>query len=454
MVTRFLVGPRTKYLVLVFWVIVFAFVGSLSSKLTGAEKNDAKSWLPGGVESTRVLDLESTFHSPNTIAAVVVYTRSAGLELRDRAKIVSDAQRFARLAPISSRITGPIRSADGKAAEVIVPFNLGHNGWSRANTVVAKMRAIAVTDPGLTVHITGQAGYAADSANAFKGIDSTLLFAALAVVIVILLLTYRSPFLWLLPVISAAAALATAQGVIYLLAKHSGLTVNAQSAGILTVLVFGASTDYALLLVARYREELRRHKDRHEAMAFAIRRAGPAIIASASTVTVGLLCLLLAETNSTKGLGPVAAIGVVIGLLSMITLLPALLVTVGRWIFWPIIPRYGSPEPTTTGFWARVGNWIARQPRRVWVITALVLAVASFGLLDLKANGLTNQQSFRGHPDSVVGEQVLAQHFPAGSGSPVVVIADASSASRVHHALSAVPGIVSVSPATVQDGKV
>ena len=161
--------------------------------------------------------------------------------------------------------------------------------------------------------------------------------------------------------------------MIYLLAKYAGLTVNGQSQGILTVLVFGAGTDYALLLVARYREELRRHEDRHEAMAFALHRAAPAIIASALTVIVGMLCLVFAEMNSTAGLGPVAAIGIGVGLLVMITLLPALLVIFGRWIFWPKRPTFDTHEPTSTGFWARVGARIAPRPRVVWVGTAVVL---------------------------------------------------------------------------------
>ena len=203
------------------------------------------------------------------------------------------------------------------------------------------------------MHIAGPLGTAADSAKSFKGINGTLLFATLAVVIVLLLITYRSPVLWLLPVISAAVALTSAQALIYLLAAHAGLTVNAQSAGILDVLVFGAGTDYALLLTARYREELRRHEDRHAAMAVALRRAGPAVIASGGTVIVSLLALVIAELNSTKGMGPVLAIGVAVALLAMMTLLPALLVICGRWVFWPARPGYGSAEPTSRGIWAR-----------------------------------------------------------------------------------------------------
>src|SRR3954449_686914 len=319
--TRVIVGRRTKWLVLLFWIVLVAVAGPLAGKLTGAEKNDAKNWLPGKAESTKVLDLQTAFQSPNTIPAVVVYERAAGLTAQDKAKITDDTTRYAGVGNIDGHITGPLFSPDGKGAQVVVPLDLGKDGWNRASKVVGKMFASSRTSPGLTVHVTGPAGFAADSADAFKGIDGTLLFAALGVVIIMLLATYRSPSLWLLPVISAGIALVTAQGLVYALTK-SGLTVNAQSAGVLTVLVFGAGTDYALLLVARYREELRRHKDRHEAMALALHRAGPAIFASASTVVLGMLCLLLAETESTKGLGPVAALGIVVALLSMTTLLP------------------------------------------------------------------------------------------------------------------------------------
>ncbi|HEY2795633.1 MAG TPA: MMPL family transporter, partial [Micromonosporaceae bacterium] len=256
------------------------------------------------------------------------------------------------------------------------------------------------------------------------------------------------------PVISAGVALTIAQGLIYLLAKHAGLTVNAQSAGILTVLVFGAGTDYALLLVARYREELRRHADRHEAMAVALHRAGPAIIASAGTVIAGLLCLMVAETNSTAGLGPVLAIGVVVALAVMMTLLPALLVTVGRWIFWPARPTVGSAEPTTRGFWARVGKRIARRPRTTWITTAIVLAIMAVGIVQLDANGLTNKEQFRGNPDAVVGEEILARHFAAGSGTPVVVVSGADQATQVRAAFAGTDGIAagSVTPPRTQGG--
>jgi RND superfamily putative drug exporter len=450
--TRIIVGRRSKWAVLVVWLLLVVALGSLAGKLTGAEQNDAKSWLPGNAESTKVIDEQKAFQSPNRFPAVIVYERPSGLTADDKAKISTDTEKYAGVGSLDGQVAGPVFSADGASAQVMVPLDLGHNGWNKAPKLTKKIRAIGGGDPGLALHVTGPAGLASDSADAFKGIDGTLLFAALGVVILTLLVTYRSPILWLLPVFSAAAALLAAQGFVYLLAKN-GLTVNAQSAGILTVLVFGAGTDYALLLVARYREELRRHEDRHEAMALALHRSGPAIVASASTVALGMLCLYFAEMNSTKGLGPVLAIGVAFALAAMLSLLPALLVICGRWVFWPKRPTYGSAEPTAAGMWARTGGRIANRPRIVWIGTAAALVVMAIGTVDLDASGLTNKASFRGHPDSVIGETVLAKHFPAGSGSPVVVIANASQASQVRHVFESAAGIASVSDPVVRNGK-
>jgi putative drug exporter of the RND superfamily len=447
-------GSWTKWLVVGFWLVVVVVAFPLSNKLMGAEKNDASAWLPANAESTQVLDLQSRFQSPNIFPAVVVYDRASGLTATDRAKAAADARSFAGLHGVGpGQVSGPIPSADGKAIQTIVSVNLGTQGWNGAATAAGSIRAITGSDAnGLTSHITGPLGNAADSSKVFKGIDSTLLYATLAVVIVILLITYRSPVLWLLPVLSAGVALITAQAVVYLLAAHAGLTVNAQSAGILLVLVFGASTDYALLIVARYREELRRHDRRHAAMAEALRRAGPAIIASGSTVIVAMLTLSVAELASTKSLGPVLAIGVAVGMLAMLTLLPALLVIFPRGVFWPYRPAYRSAEPTTRGLWARVGWAIAPRPRLVWITTAVVLGVLALGLTGLKASGLTSAQGFRGHPDSVIGEAVLAAHFPAGAGQPVIVIGNQNAAAALRAAFAATPGIAGVTPPAARAG--
>ncbi len=291
-----LTGKATKWIVVVFWIAVLAVSGSLAQKLTDAQKNDAVSWLPGDAESTQALDKLQAFQDPNELTTVIVYERAQGITNADVAKVQADAKEFANFEGVTKPVPDPFRSEDGQALQLMVPLNLGSNGWDKAVDIIADMRQTANTgDEGLNAYITGPGVMAADSGEAFKGIDGTLLFATIGVVVVILLLTYRSPVLWLLPVVSAGVALTVAQAVIYLLAKHAGLTVNAQSAGILTVLVFGAGTDYALLLVARYREELRHHHDRHEAMAVALHRAGPAIFASAGTVVLGMLCLLIAQ---------------------------------------------------------------------------------------------------------------------------------------------------------------
>lgn len=446
-VAHLVCGRRSKWAVLAVWVIVLLVVSPLARKLTDSEKNDAVAWLPAQAESTKVLDLQKKF-LPETAPAVVVYTRPGGLTGTDLTKIDRDAAALRAMTAhgvVGSQTVGPQldRTHAPRAALLIVPIRTQESGWTSLTDAVDGIRTLAARgDPGLQTHVTGPGGFAADQNKAFQGIDGTLLFAALAVVVVILLITYRSLSLLLLPVLSVIGALFSAEAVVYLLARHAGLVVNAQSAGILTVLVFGAGTDYALLLVARYREELRRHEDRHEAMALALHRAGPAIIASAATVALSMLCLLAAEMNSTSGLGPVAAVGVAVALLAMVTLFPALLVIFGRWVFWPVIPLTGSAEPTRTGVWARMGARVSRRPRAVWVTTVLLLGALGFGMFALNADGLSSAQGFTGRPDSVVGQDVQQRYFPAGAGQPLVVIARADAAGEVKSSLASLKGVV------------
>ncbi|HZD69671.1 MAG TPA: MMPL family transporter [Actinomycetes bacterium] len=446
-------GRWTKWFVLAFWVAVFAVASPLSGKLNSAQKNDASAWLPKNAESTQVVELAKRFTPSDVFPAVVVYERPGAITPSDQTKVVADIKRFPGVKSVTGQILGPIPSKDGHALQVLVPIKVGDQGWNELGSVVDGIRSIARSDAaGLSVYVTGPAGYGAAFSEVFQGFDSTLLYITAAIVIAILLLTYRSPLLWLLPIACVFVALTAAQAVIYLLARHAGLTVNGQSAFILTVLVFGAGTDYALLLIARYREELRRHADRHQAMGEALRRAGPALIASASTVILSLLCLLVAELNSTKSLGPVMAIGVTVGLCAMITLLPALLVIFGRWMFWPVRPALGSPEPTERGLWARIGAGIAPRPRVVWLVTAVVLAAMAVGATGLKASGLQSKDSFRTKPEAVTGEQVLARHFPAGAGDPVQVVGKAGAAQQLQAAVSATPGVTGVTRPVVKDG--
>jgi RND superfamily putative drug exporter len=423
-------GRRTKWLVLIAWLILLMAGGALGGKLQSVTKNNADAYLPGSAEATQVIKLQNRVHKDDSILTIVSYERRSGIMAADRAYAQTAAAQAGKL-PRAGQVVGPLVSKDGQAMQVFVPLKGDGDVVIKA---VDDVREVVERGPpaGLDVRVTGPGGGLSDFVKVFAQIDGTLLFVTLGVVIVMLLLTYRSPFLWFVPLFSAGSAYMLSQGVVYLLAK-AGLTVSGQSAGILAVLVFGAGTDYALLLVARYREELHRHEDKHEAMALALHRAGPAVLASGATVTIGLLCLLVAELNSTRGLGPVGAAGIVCALAAMTTLLPALLTALPRAVFWPMVPRYDAryaAEPDALekehGIWARVARFVSAKPRVVWIGTVVLLGALAFGLVSLKTGPVSNAGQFTGTPDSVVGQKVIARHFAAGTGSPAVVIGPAN----------------------------
>ncbi|MFE5715921.1 MMPL family transporter [Streptomyces sp. NPDC056501] len=446
-------GRVGKWVVLALWAVLLVPVLMLAGQLGDVEENDNSAWLPGNAESTKVVARAETFQRADTVPALVIYDRPEGITPADLAEARADAEAFKGMANVVGQPQGPVPSQDGKAIQTVVQVQKDKTGWEGiGRTVDALIEVGEENAGGLGVHVTGPAGYASDSIKAFSGGGALTTITSL-VVVLILLLTYRSPVLPLLPLLTVGVALVTSEAVIYLLAKNAGLVVNKQTSFILTVLVFGAATDYALLLISRYREELVRHEDRHEAMAEALYRSSPAIIASAATVAVSLMLLMLATLNSTQGLGPACAVGILVGLLAMVTLMPALLVICGRWIFWPVKPSYGSAETAREGIWTRVGTAVSRRPRIVWIGTTLVLAVMAIGVLGLKADGLSNKDQFTGTPQMAVGERIQSEHFPAGSGDPVFVVAKAASAEQVRTALTGVPGVVGVSTPVVKDGQ-
>jgi RND superfamily putative drug exporter len=369
-----LTGPVTKWIVAAAVLILAMLLAPLSMKLVDVQNNEASSWLPSSAESTKVLEEISETVSPNDIPTLVVYHREGGLTPADQAAMDEQAAAIAGdvdgvvdqdgdgapdvLSPNTAEQIGApqkLLSDDGEVGYLYLVLNFGDEGWNAVPDAADEIRDIAGIE-GADVHLAGFGGQAADAAESFEGIDTNLIFATLTVVIVILLLTYRSAVLWIVPVLCAAMANFIAGGIVYLLARYADLTVNGQSQAILSILVIGAGTDYALLLVARYREELRRHEDRHDAMAFALHRAAPAILASAATVCIGMLCLAVADLNSTAGLGPVLAVGIAATFLVMVTLLPALLVICGRWIFGP-----------------------QKEHHRTWVITGAAMIVGGIG---------------------------------------------------------------------------
>jgi RND superfamily putative drug exporter len=454
-VARAVSGRTARWLLLVLWIVLAGVAGSVGSKLSSVENNDAQTWLPAGAQSLQALNVATEhFGSANVSDAVIVYTRAGGLTAADKTAVRADVTSLSRFA-YHGPVSGPYYSGDGKAAIVSLPLLSPSTGTTLTTEVKNLRQAVqAGTAAGLNSYVSGPAGVGADLASSFSGLDKKLLLVTLLIVAVILLITYRSPVLWLLPLISVGIAVEVSSAVLYLLAKSSVLLVNGETASVLYVLLFGVGTDYALLIILRYREELRRHEARRDAMTAAIRQALPPVVASAATVTIALLCLLAAQMNSTHGMGPVLAIGVVVTFLVMATLLPAVLVLCGRWVFWPFIPRYrpDSASPVAEHrTWSAVAGLVARRPRVVWPVTVLVLGALAVGVTGLHT-GLTDQESFMSAPASVTGEQVIAAHFPAGLPDPVSIYARQAAAPAVLAAVRSTPGVATARQAGASGG--
>jgi RND superfamily putative drug exporter len=450
--SRFLTFPagrRAKWAVFFVWIVALVGMSAagLPSKFSDAEKNESTSFLPGDAESTKALAVTKRLQGGEKAATVIVYRRAGGLTAADKATIADDTARLNRLTFAgTSKFGRPQLSPDGSTALVINTIK----GNGKGKTIldpVDKYRSLVSGDrSGLQVKVTGPAGFSADAIKVFEGINGTLLAAAGLLVLILLILIYRSPFFWFFPLLAVIFGEAASRCFGYFVTQL-GVTVNGQSSSILSVLVLGAGTDYALLLVARYREELRTTEDKHLAMAEALRTAGPAIVASALTVSIALLCLTLAKVNGTAGLGPIGAMGIIVALLSQMTFLPALLVIVGRKPFWPYVPHVGDTGTDAThGAWRRIGQRVAARPGRVLIGTTTLLVVMAFGLLNL-SGGLTQSNSFRDEVESVAGQELVADAFPAGASAPTdVVVRDASKVEAVRAAVSRVPGVASVRP--------
>ncbi|MFJ9391050.1 MMPL family transporter [Nocardioides sp. NPDC101246] len=460
-------GPVTKWVVLGFWLVMLVLMGPLTGKLGDVESHDNSDWLPANAESTRAIDELAKVQDPDDLTTTIVYHRDGGLTKSDYTAITLQIPEIASLdgvvtqeskpdQPVMPAIAYPtgekkgqkhgLVSADGEVATVSLVVNYADEDPTALLDLRDDLVEMTKID-GVDVYIGGAGGSTADQMEAGAGIGGALLYAAAGVVIVILLITYRSPVLWFLPLVSVLVALVVSMGVVYLCAKYAGLTLNQMNRAILDVLVFGAGTDYALLLIARYREELGRHEDRHKAMAAALRGSAPAIIASAGTVTVGMLGLMVATMGSTASLGPVCAIGIVAGLVVMLTLLPALLVITGRWVFWPVKPAYGTSGEKTGGIWARLGGWIRKRPRAVWIGTAAVLLACCGGLSMLNITTLDSSETYTKDFPSLIGDRVLEEHDLGDPSNPIQVVSAPGTEKEVVGALTKA-GYEGVTPVT------
>ncbi len=453
-------------IVVIVWFAITGVFGPLFGKLSSVQENNNSSFLPKGAEATKASDEIAKFSgkdsfnfptlilfegksTPETFAAINSHLATVGgLTLEGTSATISDF-----LAPGEKITVFP--SQDGKAILANIPLDGNSIAKVLPNdkpvlpAVVAALREdikpIAQAN-GLTPYVTGPGGLLGDLFGAFGTLDSSLLLTTLGVVALILILVYRSPVLWIIPLMSAMFALTTAGGIVYLLAKNNIIDVDGQSQGILSVLVIGAATDYALLLIARYREELHLHENRFDAMKSAYKGVWEPILASGSTVSISLLILLFSQLTNTAGLGPIGAIGIVSAMLTILTLLPALLLVFGRWIFWPRRPLFDGDDHVMSGPWSKVANSIGRNPRRAWVVTGSVLLLLAFASTTLKADGIGTVDTFTGKPESVVGQKLLVTHFPGGEGDPTQIVVSTDKIEAVSAAVKTAPGVTDVSP--------
>ena len=428
-------------IVILLWLLVGGPLGSFAGRLAEVQENDNSSFLPSSAESTKALDVLVDFQEEETIPTSLVFERAGGLTPEDLTAIEELSAEVAGVEGVVDGGVGPlIESDDGTAAQVVVQV-LAEDG-EQVESAVVDLRVVLEDAPdGLTALVGGQGGVLGDFIEAFGAIDGLLLLVALSVVFLILVVVYRTPILPIVVLVSAVLSLGVASAVIYALATADLLTLDGQSQGILFILAVGAATDYSLLIVARFREELRDLESKYDAMRIAYRQALEPILASGVTVILGLLCLLLSDLASLRGLGPVGAIGVAGAMLSSLTLLPAALVLLGRWAYWPLRPRYGSEHTDTEGLWGKMARLIGRRARLVWSVTFAVLLTAAAFIVTLNEEQVPQTDLFLTEVDSVVAQDILDIHFTADSASPVQVVVPAAEVGAVVALLSGHDGI-------------
>lgn len=453
-------------LVVIAWFIITGIFGPLFGKLTSVQENNNSSFLPKGAEATLAADeiknfsSQDSFNFPALVLFEGTFTEATFAAVNDHVSKVGDltlADTSAKLgdylAPGQAISVFP--SQDGKALLANIPLDgsaiakLLPNDEPVLPAAIEALREdikpIAEAN-GFTPYVTGPGGLLGDLFGAFGTLDSSLLLTTLGVVAIILIVVYRSPVLWIIPLLSSLFALSTAGGIVYLLAKNNIIDVDGQSQGILSVLVIGAATDYALLLIARYREELHFTDNRFVAMRAAYKGVWEPILASGSTVAISLLILLFSQLTNTAGLGPIGAIGIVCSMITILTLLPALLLIFGRWIFWPRVPKNDGDDHVMTGVWSKIANSIGRNPRKAWIITGVILLGFASASSTLKADGIGTVDTFTGNPESVVGQKLLVTHFPGGEGDPTQIVVDVTKLAAVTAAVKSAPGVTDVSP--------
>ncbi|MFD9907698.1 MMPL family transporter [Streptomyces sp. NPDC059063] len=442
--------PRAvPWVLLGIWVAVLALAGPFAGKLGDVQHDRAVDYLPANADSTQVAKIQERLPGGETTELVLVYHRDGGLSAADRKAAADQVASVDRQLKLVATPTG-VASKDG--ATLMYPVASTEPGIDedKRDTFVNDVRDIAKSVDGLSVDVGGPGALATDAGEVYQSLDGPLLYTTVAVVAVLLILIYRSPLLWLVPLVVAGVANFLSMGVAYGLNQAFDTTVSGQSSGIMTILVFGAGTDYALLIVSRYREELRRIERPYDAMRTALRGCGPAVLASSGTVAAGLFCLLAADLNSSRGMGPLGAVGVLCALVAMLTLLPALLVVLGRRVFWPLVPAFGSEPKKRRSLFASMGTSAGRRPLVVLASGAVLLGALALGVLNLPGH-LKQEDSFTSKPDSIAAMQTLAKAYPERGTQPITVIAPADRADDLLKQARAVPGVDSAERGRTSD---
>jgi len=458
-ISSFITGRKTSWVTLLIGLIfaILAF-GPLSAPKSDTSPTDG---LPENNETVLVNKALEGLPGTEGTVAVVVYASETVLTESHKLWITGTFDPMTQgfvdgagdkfLDYTSSEINGsafvpPAQvSENGKVAVITVPLDEIEDVPLRAERM-AEMRELAKEGmpSGLEVYITGPEGFQVDISGVFAGANFTLLLATVIIVAVLLLITYRSPVLWLVPLIVIGVADGMAGQIAPQLSTFFlGVTADGSITGILSVLVFGAGTNYALLLIARYREELLLNEDRHIAMNKALRGVTPAILASGGTVALALLTLLFAELGGNRTLGLVIAGGIVMAMFAALVVLPAAIVVFGRGLFWPFIPKFGGVNKSDKGLWAKLGRGVSKLPVVVSIAGFIILAILSFGATGIKV-GLSSTEQFRVAPEAAVGQDVLAEAFPAGATSPAIVIVNNGFEDEVAAAAESVSGVAEV----------
>jgi len=435
------------------WLGLGAIGGPYFGKIDEVSSNDLATFLPSSAESTTVNKELEKFRDSGTIPAIVVFEATAVLTDQQKSEIAAATDAMSATGAVRGKVSPAITSEDKQAQIVVVPMD---SEAEFATAVPQLQQAVAQAKPSVNYKFTGPAMFSRDLNKAFAGIDGTLLFVALSVVFVILLVVYRSPLLPIVTLIGAILALATAILLVWHLAKAGVTQLNGQVQGILFILVIGAATDYALLYIARYREELTHWETKWQATKAAWKASWEPIVAAGGTVTLGLLCLLASDLGSNRALGPVGGIGIVLAVLSALTFLPAALLLLGRVAYWPRVPKFVANKKQTDyhkshPFWAKVAGFVGKYPRKIWATTVMLLLIAAAFLPQLRAEGVSQQDLIVGPSEARDGQAMLDRHFPGGSGSPLYVVTPTEKRDEVVAKLEAENGVVDVSIMTTDD---